>query len=112
VLAGNVHADLHQLSYGSVTAKSYGRYDINGVHFRSIIFEACRPLVATINIRVVTRAVDTEGHGSKYYGIIKNIIEYNFVGNKNLKIVFFDCDWFDPNHGTRENEFGMVEVKH
>jgi hypothetical protein len=26
--------------------------------------------------------------------------------------VFFDCDWFDPSHGTRENEFGMVEVKH
>jgi hypothetical protein len=44
--------------------------------------------------------------------IIKNIIECNFAGNKNLKIVFFDCDWFDPNHGTRENQFGMVEVKH
>jgi hypothetical protein len=26
--------------------------------------------------------------------------------------VFFDCDWFDPHHGTRENNFGMVEVKH
>jgi hypothetical protein len=26
--------------------------------------------------------------------------------------MFFDCDWFDPNHGTRENEFDMVEVKH
>jgi hypothetical protein len=26
--------------------------------------------------------------------------------------VFFDCDWFDPNNGTGENEFGMVEVKH
>jgi hypothetical protein len=26
--------------------------------------------------------------------------------------VFFDCDWFDPNHGTRENQFSMVEVKH
>jgi hypothetical protein len=25
--------------------------------------------------------------------------------------MFFDCDWFDPNHGTRENQFGMVEVK-
>jgi hypothetical protein len=24
VLAGNVHVDLHQLSYGSVTTKSYG----------------------------------------------------------------------------------------
>jgi hypothetical protein len=26
--------------------------------------------------------------------------------------VFFDCDWFDLNQGTRENKFGMVEVKH
>jgi hypothetical protein len=29
-----------------------------------------------------------------------------------MKIVFFDYDWFDPCHGTRENNFGMVEVKH
>jgi hypothetical protein len=68
--------------------------------------------VATTNTGVVTRVVDAKGHESKYYKIIKNIIEYNFARNKNLKIVFFDCDWFDPNHGTRENEFGMVEVKH
>jgi DeoR/GlpR family transcriptional regulator of sugar metabolism len=112
VLAGNVHADLHQLSYESVIAKSYGRYDVNGFCFRSTIFEASCPLAATTNIRVVTRAVDVEGHESKYYEIIKNIIEYNFVRNKNLKTLFFDCYWFDPNHGTRENEFGMVEVKH
>jgi hypothetical protein len=46
------------------------------------------------------RVVDVEGHESKYYGVIKNIIEYNFARNKNLKIVFIDCDWFDPNHGT------------
>jgi hypothetical protein len=26
--------------------------------------------------------------------------------------VLFDCDWFDPNHGTQENQFAMVEVKH
>jgi hypothetical protein len=56
------------------------------------------------------RDVDAEGHESKYYRIIKNIIEYNFAWNKNLKIVFLDCDWFDPNHGTRENKFGMVNV--
>jgi hypothetical protein len=27
-----------QLSIGSVTAKSYGRYDVNGYRFRSSIF--------------------------------------------------------------------------
>jgi hypothetical protein len=29
-----------------------------------------------------------------------------------MKTMFFDCDWFDPYHGTQENNFGMVEVKH
>jgi hypothetical protein len=103
---------LCQLSYGSIIAKSYGRYDVNVFHFCSTIFEASHPLAATTNTRVVTRIVDAQGHESKYYRIIKNIIEYNFARNKNLKTMFFYCDWFDPNHGTRENEFGMVEVKH
>jgi hypothetical protein len=112
VLAGNVHADLCQLPYGSIVAKSYGWYDINGFRFRSTIFEASRPLVATTNTGFVLRAVDTDGHEPKYYGVIKNIIEYSFAENKNLKIVFFHYDWFDPYHGTRQNNFGMVEVKH
>jgi hypothetical protein len=112
VLVDNVHVYLHQLSYRSVIVKSYGQYDVNGFRFRSIIFEASYLLAATTNIGVITRAIDVEVHESKYYVIIKNIIEYNFTGNKNLKTVFFDCDWFDPNHGTRENEFGVVEVKH
>ena len=112
MLLGNIHPDLRQLAYGSVTAKIYGRYDVNGFRFRSTIFEASRPLAATTNSGVVTRAVDVQGHETKYYGIIKKIIEYNFAGNKKLKTVFFDCDWFDPTHGTRENQFGMVEVKH
>jgi hypothetical protein len=29
-----------------------------------------------------------------------------------LKVVFFQCDWFDPINNTRVDEFGMVEVKH
>jgi hypothetical protein len=49
VLAGNVHADLCQLSYRSVIAKSYDRYDINGFCFRSTIFKAFRPIAATTN---------------------------------------------------------------
>jgi hypothetical protein len=85
MLASNVHADLRQLSYRSVTAKSCDRYDVNGFRFRSTCFEASRPLAATTNTRVITRVVDAQGHISKYYGIINNIIEYNFIGNKNLK---------------------------
>ena len=108
----NVHEDLRQLSYGLVRVKSYGRYDVNGFRFRSTQFEALRPLAATTNTGVVTRATDAEGRETNYYGIINKILEFNFAGNKKLKVVFFDCDWFDNHNGTRENQFGMVEVKH
>jgi hypothetical protein len=93
VATSNVHADLWQLSYGNIVAKSYGRYDVNGFHFRSTIFETSRPLVTTTNTGVAMRAIDAEGRDSKYFDIIKNIIKYNFARNKNLKIVFFYCDF-------------------
>jgi hypothetical protein len=60
MLAYNVHADLRQLSYGSITVKSYGRYNVNGFHFHSTIFESSRSMAATTNIRVITRVVDAE----------------------------------------------------
>jgi hypothetical protein len=110
--ADNVHMDMCHLSYGSITIKSYSWYDIKGFHFCLTIFEASCPLAATTNTRVITRVIDAQGHETKYYGIIKNIIEYSFARNKNLKTIFFNSDWFDHNHGTRENQFGMVEVKH
>jgi hypothetical protein len=58
------------------------------------------------------RAIDAEGHETNYYGIISKILEFSFARNKELKVVFFDCDWFDSNNRTRQNQFGMVEVKH
>jgi hypothetical protein len=35
-----------------------------------------------------------------------------FDGAKELKVVFFECDWFDPVNDTRVDNFGMVEMKH
>jgi hypothetical protein len=49
----------------------------------------------------VTRAIDAEGRETNYYEIINNILKFDFAGNKELKVVFFDCDWFDNNNGTR-----------
>jgi hypothetical protein len=49
-----------------------------------------------------------EGWKTNYYGVIKDILELTFGGDKDLRVVFFYCDWF----GTRENQYGMVEIKH
>jgi hypothetical protein len=60
----------------------------------------------------VTRAIDVEEHETNYYGIINKILEFSFARNKELKVVFFDCDWFDSNNKIRQNQFGTEEVKH
>jgi hypothetical protein len=108
----NVSNDLQQLSLGQVKALEYGRYDINRYCFRTAKLEASRPLAATTNSGVVANSEDTSGLVVDYYDVLQKIIEYTFGGNKELKVVFFECDWFDPVNDTRVDDFGMVEVKH
>jgi hypothetical protein len=74
--------------------------------------EVSRPLAATTNSGVVARGEDASGVTADYYGVHQKIIEYMFSGTKELKVVFFQCDWFDPVNGTRVDDFGKVEVKH
>jgi hypothetical protein len=70
------------------------------------------PRTATRKTGVLTRALDALGRETNYYGIIQNILEFNFAGNKTLKLVFFLCDWFDSNNGIRQSQYGITEVKH
>jgi hypothetical protein len=58
------------------------------------------------------RAIDAGGRETNKYGIINKILEFSFARNKELQLVFFDCDWFDNNKQTRQNQFLLVEVKH
>jgi hypothetical protein len=97
----DVHPDLRHLAYRLVKVRSYGHYNVNGFQFRSTTFEALRPLAVTTNSGVVMRAIDFEGRETNYYGIIKKIHEFSSAGNKELKVAFFDCDWFDSNNRTR-----------
>jgi hypothetical protein len=78
-----------------VKVRSYGRYDVNGFQFHSTAFEALCPLAATTNSGVVMMAINAEGCKTNYYGIINKILEFSFTRNKELKVVFFDCDWFE-----------------
>jgi hypothetical protein len=108
----DVHHDLQQLAYGLIKVRSYGCYDVNGFRFCSTRFEALRPLATTTSSGVVMRTIDAEGRETNYYRKINKIIEFSFAENKELKVVFFDCDWFNNNNKTRQNQFGMVEVRH
>jgi hypothetical protein len=90
----------------------YDRYDINGYHLWTAKLEASHPLTATTNSRVVANGEDASGLAADYYDVIQKILEYTFGGAKELKVVFFKCDWFDPVNDIRVDDFGMVKVNH
>jgi hypothetical protein len=108
----NVSDDLRQLSLDQVKVLEYGRYNINGYRFWTVKLQASHPLAATTNNGVVANGEDASGLAVDYYGILQKILEYTFGDTKELKVVFFKCDWFDLVNGTRVNDFGMVVVKH
>jgi hypothetical protein len=95
---GNITDDLQQLAHGQVKALEYSRYDINRYHFWTV--------------KLVTSANDSSGVSADYYGILQKIIEYTLEGAKELKVMFFECDWFDQINDTRVDDFSMVEVNH
>jgi hypothetical protein len=103
---------LQQISHGQLTARKFSHYDIQGYRFRTARLEANRPLASTRNSGVVASTVNNDGDTDDYYGVLQDITEYTFGGRKPLKIVTFDCIWFDPIAGTRVIEHDTVEVKH
>ena len=107
-----MHEDLRQLAHTYVTAKNYSRYDVNGYRFRTAKLEKSRPLAATVNSGVMTSGYDDSDKLVNYYGVLQNIVEIVFSGPKELNVVFFECDWFDPRNGIRVDKYGVVEVKH
>jgi hypothetical protein len=48
--------------------------------------------MTTTNSGVVTWAIDAEGNETNYYVIINKILVFSFAWNKELQVVFFDCD--------------------
>jgi hypothetical protein len=100
------------LSLGQVKALEYGRYDIHRYHFRMTKLEVSHPLAATTNNGVVANGEDASGLAADYYAVLQKINEYTFCSNKKMKVVFFECDWFDPINRTKVDDFGMVQVKH
>ncbi|WVZ64708.1 hypothetical protein U9M48_014189 [Paspalum notatum var. saurae] len=66
--ANTVHEDLKQLAHTYVTAKNYGRYDVNRYRFRTAKLEKSRPLAATVNSGVMTSAYDVNDKLVNYYG--------------------------------------------
>jgi len=97
----------------------YEKYDVNGFRFHTEYHQNSRPNAKTINTGVYTKGsrgadganyVDYYGRLEKVYGLTFNRTSVE------LKLVVFQCHWFDPHigpHGGQRSDpsIGLVEVK-
>ena len=101
------------------TVMKYEKYDVNGYRFHTENHQKTRPNAKTINTGVFTRGsrgVDGANYVD-YYGRLEKVYELTFNRtNIELKLVVFQCHWFDPDtgpHGGMRSDpsIGLVEVK-
>ena len=97
----------------------YEKYDVNGFRFHTEYHQNSRPNAKTVNTGVFTRGSRGADGGDyvDYYGRLQKVYELTFNRtNVELKLVVFQCHWFDPRtgpHGGQRSDpsIGLVEVK-
>lgn len=109
---GGINKDLVQLSHGCQTRVScLTGYDVDNFRFRSEKYENSRPNLATTNSGVFLSCSSEDGATTDYHGVIEEIIEINFDGSQQFKLVLFQCRWFHPINGIRRSpNIGLVEI--
>jgi hypothetical protein len=68
-----------------------------------------------VNSRVCVKRVEKDSLKDEYYGVLKEIVEIEFLDHPSQKIMLFKCDWFDqsPNYGVRmHNSYKIADINH
>ena len=105
--------NLHHLAWGPKRkVNSWPVYFVNGCKFHTKKWSIDRK---TINYGVCVKGDDHGNEKNYYYGIIKEIVQLEYLGEPSKQIVLFNCEWFDVvlNHGVKiHKQYGILEVCH
>jgi hypothetical protein len=91
-------------------AKSWPIYFVNGFKFHTTSWGEGK---TTYNSGVCVSGIGHDGTPNDYYGVVREILEFEWPCQETRKLVLFYCDWFDPsNRGMRiHNQYKIVEVR-
>ena len=58
---------------------------------------------------------DTEDKESDWHGVVKEILELEYLGESLKRVMLFNCEWYDPIHpgGTcKHNHYKIIEINY
>ncbi|XP_004516508.1 uncharacterized protein [Cicer arietinum] len=103
--------DLYDLARGPLRlAKSWPIYHVNGYQFNTTSWGEGK---ITYNSGVCVKGIGQGETSSDYYGVVSEILEFEWRSQATRKLILFYCDWFDPSsRGMRiHNQYKIVEVR-
>ncbi|XP_058733897.1 uncharacterized protein LOC131605570 [Vicia villosa] len=103
------NSDLYDLARGPLRlAKSWPIYFSNGYKFHTTYWGEGK---TTYNSEVCVSGIGQDETSNDYYGVITEILEFEWPSQTTKKLVLFYCDWFDPSrHGMRiHRQYKIVE---
>ena len=110
---GDSNTFIQNLSKGPFRyVTTYPRYFINGYKFHTIGHGSSKE---TMNSGVCIKGSNYSADESDYYGQLSEVVELEYPGLENNRIVLFKCEWFDPtrNVGTKiHSDYKLVDVNH
>jgi hypothetical protein len=88
-------------------AKSWPIYFVNGFKFHTTSWGEGK---TTYNSGVCVSGIGHDGTPNDYYGVVREILEFEWPCQETRKLVLFYCDWFDPsNRGMRIHNQYKIE---
>jgi hypothetical protein len=99
------------LSLGpSRSVNTWQSYHINGYKFHTLNRGRSRQ---TNNSGICVKASSNSQSESDFYGMLNEVVEIEYAGSTDNRLVLFSCHWFDPVRGMKVNQqYGIVEVHH
>nr|XP_027187893.1 uncharacterized protein LOC113785496 [Cicer arietinum] len=103
--------NLYDLARGPLRlAKLWPIYHVNGYQFNTTSWGEGK---ITYNSGVCVKGIGQGETSSDYYGVVSEILEFEWRSQATRKLILFYCDWFDPSsRGMRiHNQYKIVEVR-
>ncbi|XP_039115962.1 uncharacterized protein LOC120251500 isoform X3 [Dioscorea cayenensis subsp. rotundata] len=100
---------LQSLAWGpSMKATTWPGYFINGYNFHTVTHSMEK---ATMNSGICVQGSNVEDTCTDFYGLLQDVVQLEYYGNRWNRIVLFECTWFDPINGTRVHPiYNLVDV--
>ena len=102
---------IRSLAYGPITqVTTYNGYIVNGYKFLTDSYGCDR---STSNSGVCIKGTNYSASSNDYYGILKEIVELEYLGEPIKKIFLFNCEWYDStlNRGMNiDKKYKLIEV--